>query len=144
MITLEEIKGHLTPQQQKIARTLVDNEFLGKKKQTLEEIAEQEGLSVRTLYNWRQDRYFILYQNYIADSALDGFMPTAVAKLKESVEGRSNNGIPSMKALELYFKLAGRLIDKKEVIAQPDETSRVRVTRQDISRELAELDKLLN
>ncbi|MEC1157554.1 phBC6A51 family helix-turn-helix protein [Cytobacillus horneckiae] len=144
MITLGEIKSQLTPEQMKAAQALVDNEFAGKSKRSYEEIAEGLGVTVRTLYTWRQDRYFTLYQTYLADHALDNFMPTAVAKLKESIEGRSSNGIPSMKALELYFKLSGRLVDKKEIVKSEEPTSRVRVTREDISRELAELDKLLN
>ncbi|MEK5426956.1 phBC6A51 family helix-turn-helix protein [Cytobacillus sp. FSL R7-0680] len=144
MITLNEIKAHLTPEQMKVAQGIVENEFLGKKKLSYEDLAESLGISTRTLYNWRRDRYFTLYQSYLADHELDNFMPTAVAKLKESIEGRSSNGIPSMKALELYLKLTGRLVDKKEIVKSEEHTSRVRVTREDISKDLANLDKMLN
>lgn len=142
MITLSEIKSSLTIQQMNAAQILVDNEFAGKQKRTYEEIAEEIGVTARTLYEWRKNRAFLLYQNYITDNAIDSFMPTAIAKLQESIEGRSNNGIPSMKALELYFKLSGRLIDRKEIVQSETPKTSVR-SDEEIRRDLEELNKLL-
>ncbi|HEO8419796.1 TPA: hypothetical protein VBX77_001769 [Yersinia enterocolitica] len=122
MVTISEIKAQLTIQQMNTAQEL--------------------GIGVRTLYEWRQNRSFLLYQSYIADTRLDQFMPTAIAKLQESIEGRSNNGIPSMKALELYFKLSGRLIDRKEIVRSDAPRSLGR-SNEEIERDLEELDKLL-
>jgi len=142
VVTISEIKAQLTVQQMNAAQLLVENEFAGKQKRTYEEIAEELGIGVRTLYEWRKNRAFTLYQSYIADNRLDQFMPTAIAKLQESIEGRSNNGIPSMKALELYFKLSGRLIDRKEIVQSETPKSASR-SDEDIRRDLEELDRLL-
>jgi transcriptional regulator with XRE-family HTH domain len=143
-ITIEELKSKLTPQQRLAAQMLADNEFAGKKKKTLEQIAEEVGVTVRTLYEWRQNRYFILYQNTFADNRLESFQPVAISRLLGLIEhGASNNGIPPIKALDLYFKLTGKLVDKHEVVQQIDNDRKSRLSRAEIDKQLNKLDQYL-
>lgn len=140
---LTDIRANLTLQQTQVAQLIVDNEFAGKQKRTFDEIAEDAGISVRTLFEWRQDRWFIQYQNYIADNTLDAFVPTAMAKLFEAIEGRSNNGAGSIKAIELFMKLNGRLVERRQIVTLDEDAQRERPSRDEIAKELEHLSKYL-
>lgn len=145
--SIEELKMKLTPQQQKAAMLINQNELAGQidgRKRTYEEIATEVGVDVKTLYNWRKnDANFIAYQNAEADVTLYSFREEADAMLMKLIRG-GNNGLGSIKALQLYYQMIGKLAAGKEgttVIVNNDTPRR---SDEDIRRDLAELDKLLN
>jgi len=143
-ITLSELKARLSADQLKAAELLVSNDYAGKAKKSYESLADELGMSVRTLYNWRQEPDFIRYCAWISETKLDAFRATADAQLIKLIEGSSNNGLASIKALELFYKLNGRLIDRREVV-QTEESSRTkRISDDELQRGLDELNDMLN
>jgi transcriptional regulator with XRE-family HTH domain len=144
MATLNDLKEHLTPQQQMAAHLLVANEFAGKEKKSQEELAEEIGVSRQTLHNWRTDNAdFIRYQSALTDMKLDSYRSLVDARLMTLIErGPSNNGIPSIKAIELYYKLSGRLVERKEISTNSEQEGR-RLTQEEIAKGLEELNESL-
>jgi len=116
-LTLDQLKAKLTPAKQKAAELVLEREYAPKgEKATYEDIAEAVGVTERTLYEWRKDTYFIQYLAVISDQKLDNYRGLADAQLIKLIQGTSNNGIASIKALELYYKLAGKLVERRETI----------------------------
>lgn len=123
-ITLEGLKAKLTPKQILAAELILENEFRAKgDKRTYDQIAEDAGCGVRTLYEWRQEPEFVRYLAVISDTKLDSYRSMADAQLVKLMNGTSNNGTPSIKALELYYKIIGKLVDKREVVSPSSPTS---------------------
>jgi hypothetical protein len=59
---------------------------------------------------------FIRYQTALTDVKLESYRTLVDAKHMHLIEkGASNNGILPIKALELYDKLSGRLVERSEV-----------------------------
>jgi transcriptional regulator with XRE-family HTH domain len=147
MATLKELQENLTPQQQMAAHLLIANEFAGKEKRTQEELAEEIGISRMTLHNWKtEDIDFIRYTAALTDMKLDSYRSLVDARLMTLIEkGPSNNGIPSIKAIELYYKLSGRLVERKEVTQFTElQTDRPRrLSDEEVAQGLEELNDLL-
>ncbi|USK69888.1 phBC6A51 family helix-turn-helix protein [Peribacillus asahii] len=72
-ITLSELKARLSADQLRAAELLVANDYAGKAKKSYQEISDELGMSVRTLYNWRQEPDFIRYCAWISETKLDAF-----------------------------------------------------------------------
>jgi Helix-turn-helix of insertion element transposase len=143
MKTFDDLKQGLTDQQLKAAQLIVNNEFAGKEKRKYEEIAEEVGISRVQLWNWRKkDPRFIEYMSALSDVTLDGYRAVADAQLMKLIEGTSNNGLASIKALELYYKLSGRLVNRQEVITTPDQPKRL--SKEEIAEDLQRLNELMN
>jgi len=144
-ITLSQLKARLSPQQQAAAELIVANEFATKgEKKTYEEIAEEVGVAIRTLYNWRQSPDFTRYMSVISDNKLDNYRALADAQLIKLIKGTSNNGIPAIKALELYYKLSGKLVDRRESVVVNESDRKPRVSREEVEKELDKLNDILN
>lgn len=144
MVTFEELKLLLTPAQRKAAELIVANDFAPKgEKKNLDDIAEEVGVDRRTLYNWRQNSDFTRYMSAISDNKLDNHRSLADSQLIKLIEGTSNNGIASIKALELFYKLSGRLEDKRTVTIN-EENRKPTMTREEVSKGLADLEKYVN
>ncbi|ALC81542.1 phBC6A51 family helix-turn-helix protein [Bacillus gobiensis] len=147
-LSMEELELSLTDQQKKAAWLLNNNELAAQvegKKRSYEEIAEEVGISTKTLYNWRKsDRNFIAYQNAISDVTLYSYRSEVDAMLIKLIRG-GNNGIGSIKALQLYYQMIGKLVNKSEMsIVSEDQRKTKRLTDEEVSDQLAELNKLLN
>ncbi|MGP4080982.1 phBC6A51 family helix-turn-helix protein [Pseudalkalibacillus sp. R45] len=142
MTTLDELKRGLDDRQLLAAQLLVNNEFAGKERRHQEDIAEEIGVSRQTLWEWRKkDQRFISYMSALSDMTLDSHRSLADAQLIKLIKGTSNNGLASIKALELFYKLSGRLIDKREV--KVDDNYVPRKSREEVAQELRELNDML-
>lgn len=143
-LTMQQMESQLEPLQVKAARMLIDNEFADKDgKKSLGDIADELEITPRTLYNWRQMPMFAAYQNALAEFISYSFAPTALAQLHKAIEGTSNNGMPSIKALELWFKVEGRLVGRQEIYSKIEQTTRT-LTREETSEGLAGLDRFID
>ncbi|ONK24353.1 hypothetical protein BLX87_05420, partial [Bacillus sp. VT-16-64] len=81
-ITFEELKQRLTPGQRLAAELIVANDFAPKgEKKTLDQIAEEVGITDRQLYNWRQNPDFTRYMAAISDNKLDNYRSLADSQL---------------------------------------------------------------
>jgi hypothetical protein len=145
MATLQELRARLTDAQAKAAHLLVANSFANKdEKRTLDDIAHECGITRMQLWRWRYDNPdFIRYVEALSDMRLAAYRDLADAQLVKLIQGTSNNGIPSIKALELYYRLAGRLVDRKQ-IEFDDNTNRPRLTAAEVAKGLDELNAMLN
>lgn len=143
-VTYEDLKIRLTPVQRKAAELIVSNDFSPRgSKMNLDEIAKEVGISERQLYTWRQNSDFTLYMAAISDNKLDNHRSLADSQLIKLIEGTSNNGLASIKALELFYKLNGRLEDKRTVTINEEERKSP-MTRAEVSKGLADLEKYVN
>lgn len=122
-LTLEQLKAKLTPNQLRAAELIIEKEYAPKgEKKTYAEIASELGIDTSTLYLWRQNADFVKYLATVSDTKLDSARAAADAQLMRLVNGTSNNGNASIKALELYYKLIGKLTEKREIVNSTQET----------------------
>jgi hypothetical protein len=145
MATLKELQENLTPQQQMAAHLLVANEFAGKEKRTQEDLAEEIGISRKHLHTWRtEDIDFIRYTAALSEMKVESYTTLVDAKLIYLIEhGPSNNGIPSIKAIQEFNRLRGRVVNRTEVSQLTDEPARKRLSDEEVAQGLDELNDLL-
>ncbi|AST93253.1 hypothetical protein BC6307_19320 [Sutcliffiella cohnii] len=143
-VVIEELQERLEPRQAHAAQLMVANEFAGKgDKKTLEEIAEEVGVTRQTLHNWKTSNIaFIEYLKALSTVTLDSQRSFVDAQLMKLIAG-GNNGIPSVKGVELYYKLTGALIERQEVISGNAPSSSPKMTRNELASEIQKLSDML-
>lgn len=136
---LKELESKLTAQQQKAAFLLVENDLRDNAdKRTQEQIAEEVGVTYKTLWEWRKkNRNFIAYKNEIADDFLAEYRSGVYGQLMKLINGSQ----PSVKAIDLYLKRFGLLTEKQVTVNEDAGGSR---SNEDLAKELEELDELLD
>lgn len=106
-------------------------------KMTNKEIAQAVGISERQLYRWKENREFLDLVNDLAEKYMDAFLGEVYREMRKSIMSGS------VKAMELYLKRSGKLIDRKEV--QSDVTIDVTTfdgkSNEDIMREIEEMER---
>ncbi len=96
----------LKDKQKQAIKLLLDYE----KDMTQEEIASSVGISRTTLYEWRKfNEEFKRVKSKLVDETIAEYLDQADKSLIKKV----NEG--SVRAIELYYKRVGKLVDKKEV-----------------------------
>jgi DNA-directed RNA polymerase specialized sigma subunit len=141
------LEAQLTVQQRKAAQLLVANEWGeilsedGRKK-SMQEVAEEIGIARSTLYEWKAQERFIDYVNYLTDINLSGMRAEVNVALMKAIRG-GNNGLPSVKAIDLYMRRWALLSDRTIVEDRRDEIASNRKTDEEIRREIAELNDLV-
>ncbi|MED3832945.1 MULTISPECIES: phBC6A51 family helix-turn-helix protein [Peribacillus] len=135
---MRELEAKLTAQQRKAALMLVENELLETgEKRTQEDIAEEVGVSYKTIWSWRtQNRNFIAYKNEIADDFLSDKRDRVYGQLMKLI----NAPQPSVKAIDLFMRRHGLLTDRQVTETLDGASNR---SDDDIAKEIAELDDLL-
>jgi transcriptional regulator with XRE-family HTH domain len=136
---IRELEAKLTLPQQKAAFLLVENDLRdGGDKKTLEQIAEEVGVTYKTIWEWRKkNRNFIDYKNEIADDFLAEYRSGVYGQLMKLINGSQ----PSVKAIDLYLKRFGLLTEKQVITNEDASGSR---SNEDLAKELEDLDDLLN
>lgn len=136
---IKELESKLSPQQQKAAFLLVENDLRdNSEKRTQEDIAEEVGVSYKTVWSWRKtNRNFIDYKNEIADDFLSEYRSGVYGQLMKLINGSQ----PSVKAIDLYLKRFGLLTEKQVTVTEDASGSR---SNEDLAKELEDLDDLLN
>lgn len=117
--SLQQLTTQLTPQQMNAVDLLVENEFdnaITGNRRTYEDIAAECGITRKTLALWRKEPAFIEYAAHISAQHTASLRPLADSQLAKLVRGTSNNGVPYIKGLELYYKIAGVLVDRREIV----------------------------
>jgi hypothetical protein len=120
------------------AYLLVENELRETgEKRTQEDIAEEVGVSYKTLWEWKtKDSVFIEYKNALADDFLAEKRAYVYGQLMKLIGGSQ----PSVKALDLYLRRFGLLTEKQVMVTEDNSGSR---SNDDLAKELEELDDLL-
>lgn len=142
MLTVAQIRTILTEDQIKLAEMHVEDEFRDKAdRKGWTGIAEELGYNRRTLYKWRQKPEWQQYVAYLTNVERDSYYPTVIKQLHRAIEG-GNNGEPSIRAIELWMKSTGKLVDTQYVISEERRTAPL--TRKDVSEGLQELNNIIN
>ncbi|MGG3692970.1 phBC6A51 family helix-turn-helix protein [Heyndrickxia ginsengihumi] len=125
METIDSLKERLTVQQLQAVELLVENEFAGKNKRTQDEIANEVGVSRMTLFSWRTENAdFIEYFRRKADERLNAMSVMVDAKLISLIDGSQwNNGIPSARAIDIFYRRFGLYPEHKKVLSIESEKS---------------------
>lgn len=136
---IKELEAKLTLPQQKAAFLLVENDLRnGGDKKTLEQIAEEVGVTYKTIWEWRKkNRNFIDYKNEIADDFLAEYRSGVYGQMMKLI----NAPQPSVKAISLYLQRYGLLTQKTQIETVDNGGSR---SDEDLAKELEDLDDLLN
>ncbi|RAI96859.1 putative insertion element HTH domain-containing protein [Paenibacillus pabuli] len=142
------LEAQLTVQQRKAAQLLVANEWGellsedGRKK-SMQELAEEIGIARSTLYEWKAQEHFIDYVNYLTDINLRGMQSEVNVALMKAIRG-GNNGLPSVKAIDLYMRRWALLSDRTIVEDRREDNASNRKTDEEIRRDIAELNDLVD
>jgi transposase len=108
------MKRGLSPKQKKVIQELVMRDVTGK---TIAEIAEEYGVSERTIYRWKNDEEFVAELNRQADIYFSSFLNEAYHRLKTLIRrGRSEQAI--VNAIKLVLQSQGKLKEVQEVDAK--------------------------
>ena len=135
---LKALEAKLDARKRKAAYLLVENELRETgDKRTQEEIAEEVGVSYKTVWEWKtKDSVFIEYKNALADDFLSEKRAYVYGQLMKLIGGSQ----PSVKALDLYLRRFGLLTEKQVTVTEDASGSR---SNADLESELADLDELL-
>jgi hypothetical protein len=141
------LEAQLTVQQRKAAQLLVANEWGellsedGRKK-SMQEVANDLNIARSTLYEWKAQERFIDYVNYLTDINLSGMRAEVNVALMKAIRG-GNNGLPSVKAIDLYMRRWALLSDRTIVEDRREDNASKRKTDEEIRRDIAELNELV-
>ncbi|WP_223068110.1 phBC6A51 family helix-turn-helix protein [Paenibacillus caui] len=142
------LESQLTPQQRKAAQLIVNNEWAellnedGKKK-TAQELADEIGIARSTFFEWKSQEVFGAYVNYLTDLQLSAMRSEVNVQLMKAIRGGAN-GVPSVKALDLYFRRYGLLTDRTVVEDTRETIETRRKSDEEIQAEISELDAMIN
>ncbi|PAK55421.1 phBC6A51 family helix-turn-helix protein [Paenibacillus sp. 7541] len=142
------LEAQLTPQQQRAAQLIVSNEWAellneDGKKRTMKELADEIGIARSTLFEWKAQEAFAAYVNYLTERQLDAMRSEVYVQLMRAIRGGAN-GIPSVKALDLYMRRYGLLTDRTVVEDTRETIETRRKTDDEIRAEIAELDAMVS
>lgn len=133
--TMKDIERELTPKEIEAALQVFENDTLppGKRK-SLETIADELGIGVRTLYEWRQKDAFIEYKNALTDR----FSANARMRVMQSVISEAEKGNAAM--AKLFLQTQSMLTDNKTVEVVGGSPA---VDKDEVARRLAALQEKL-
>lgn len=133
--TMKDIERDLTPKEIEAALAVFENDTLppGKRK-SLETIADELGIGVRTLYEWRQKDAFIEYKNALTDR----FSANARMRVMQSVISEAEKGNAAM--AKLFLQTQSMLTDNKTVEVVGGSPA---VDKDEVARRLAALQEKL-
>ena len=125
-------KYQLSPSQAQTAEILAFNV----ENKSIVEIAEEVGVSERTIYRWKKDPDFIAYKNEIAEQAMEELVSDAYNKLQRLMTAGKSEKI-QLEAVKLILQNRGRL--------KQDHEHKVEVTQvrslDELEREVLEMEK---
>src|ERR1700730_2419389 len=103
------------------------------------EIAEASGISERQIYRWKEDKEFLDLINDLAEKYMDAFLGEVYREMKKSIKSGS------VKAMELYMKSRGKLIERKEIQGQleMEVTAVDGKSNEQLLKEIEEMEKQL-
>lgn len=125
----------LTAAQRRAAEILAMNDVY---QMTHAEIAQEVGVSERTLYRWKNDPAFNEYLDQITAEIMRNFTAEASVELRRIVRSSDSDNV-RLKGIELAYKFNGKLKDVK------DQTVKIQDDRSNeaIEAEIADLKKQL-
>ena len=141
--TIKDYEKALSPLQVQIAQALTENDYRKHdEKLTMQQIADSLGVSRTTLYTHKNNVAVIKYMELLSERTLTQFRAKADASLMKLIDDGSGR-LPSVKALQLYYTMLGRLVTKTQEVTADDEDAMPRISQKEIDEELRKLNDLL-
>ncbi|MGD6964057.1 phBC6A51 family helix-turn-helix protein [Fictibacillus phosphorivorans] len=141
-LTIKDLEKRLSPLAVQVAYALVENDFTKHdERKTMQEIADDLGISRTTLYNHKNDGNVIRLMGMLSDKQTDTMrakVDNALMRLIDDGSGRH----ASIKAIELFYKLKGLMIDRS-IVGESEEDVAPRITQAELDEELRKLEDLL-
>ena len=141
--TIQELTYALTDEQRLCAEMLVNAEYNRAMKlefKTTAEIGAEVGVTRQTISAWKRKPPFAEYMAYLSKLHTDSMRPFVDAQLMALIKG-GNNGLASIKAIELWYKVNQILVSRSESV-YIDATA-PKLSQEEISEGIAELAKKL-
>ncbi|GGA06409.1 hypothetical protein GCM10008018_60330 [Paenibacillus marchantiophytorum] len=136
------LEAQITAQQRKAADLMAENAWHGivegVEKKTMQQIAEEVGVSRRTLYEWKEKEEFGEYLNYVSDTQLSAMRMEANAAVMRLIKAGS------VKALALYYQRHALLTNVTEIKDLRESDGPKRKTEDEIRQDIADLDAMMN
>jgi transcriptional regulator with XRE-family HTH domain len=140
-------RSRLTAEQLKAANLIVENEFRllteDGSKLTQGEIASRVGVTRQTVWKYRQNSNFNAYMAEVADEHLASHRAEVYDALLTMALGKKGNGLPSVKALDLYLRRFGLLTDRTVIENEDKEQAMKRKTDAEIADEIEKLSRMI-
>lgn len=105
------VNGKLSEAQRQCAEILAQNDLY---RYTMEEIAEQVGVSPRTIYRWKKDKDFVRYTNEVAELLMEDSLAEAYVELRKIMRSGSSEKA-KLKAIEMIMSSRGKLKHTQEI-----------------------------
>lgn len=141
-LTMKDLEKRLSPLQVQIAHALVENDYSKHtERKTMQEISDKLGVSRTTLYNHKNDPSVVRYMGMLSEKQLDTMrakVDSALFRLIDDGTGR----LPSIKAIELFYKLKGLMIERS-ITGENEDDVTPRITQAELDEELEKLEDLL-
>ncbi|MDF2010215.1 phBC6A51 family helix-turn-helix protein [Priestia megaterium] len=102
------MESTLNTKQKKFVELMVDDNLY-----TNEQLAEQCGVDVRTVYRWKRNSTITKEINKLADANLGQYINQANMKLIEVITEGSEHG--QLKAIDMLYKSLGKYKEQSEV-----------------------------
>ncbi|MGE6488503.1 phBC6A51 family helix-turn-helix protein [Paenisporosarcina sp. NPDC076898] len=137
---MKKLEAKLGTQKVKAAYELLSYELKDKGEEghaNYDDVAKACGIHRNTLYEWRSIPEFIEYKNAIADD----FLLEKRAVVNKKLMSLIDNGQPSVKAIDLYYRRFG-LLTERQIVEQHD-TSDSNHSNDQIEETIADIDSLL-
>ena len=134
------LEERLTADQLKAVYLLLDNEIKAEgERMSQDDIARECNVNRSTLYRWRtQNQDFIDYRREVTRNYISDMSGLFIEALRKSIIG--TNGVPSMKALDLFAKMEGHVQSGNTVDVNIGSGGR---SDDDLESELEKLDEQL-
>lgn len=107
-------REELTLQQIQCIGELIMKDITGK---TNEDIAEQLGINIATLYRWRKSKMFNDRLTQEAEELQKSYLADTYCQLRSIINSKHSQPAHKLKAIELMLKNQGRLKDVQETVA---------------------------
>jgi hypothetical protein len=136
---IAELELKLGPEKIEVLGLVLDKQLRPRDPDVLDygQIADKFGISRMTLHRWRNDDDFIELKNLHAQKFLQDEIPGVHGVLLKAIQGKQ----PSMKAVEMFYKLFSMLNDKQIVENANDADKRDETS---VKETLADIDRLLD
>lgn len=109
------VRETLTKQQLDCIKELIQKDITGK---TNEEIAEEIGINIATLYRWRRNKLFNDKLTELAEELQRSYLSDTYCQLRGIINNPKTTTNHKIKAIELMLKNQGRLKDSSSVSAE--------------------------
>lgn len=108
----------LSVQQKKAIAMLVNQDVTGQSKQ---DIADELGINISTLWDWRRKPKFIKELNKQAERIQEGIINDAYSQIRQLISNPNTSDANKIQALKLALQNQGKLVDKQEQTIKKEE-----------------------